>query len=260
MMLNIDQNKPINIFNFKKIISKLNLQIQVLPEHIYGNQVKGDLYQITHIEQKLKIELLQLLDEIGHNRISAAQQNLSHQHKVSGSFILIRQIPNHPQVIAFDGDGHYLMQVQPSKIAVVLENRQLFLNVDRVFNFLKSHTSVPCDQPIDFLFGTGNEISNSLHKQFLSTYEHLYLLFDCDLGGLKIAQNLYMLLPNHPMTFVQPNDIEQRLTKVIRLCKPDQLDKVGQLSLTCAAFIKPYASMIRRLNRTIEQESFLNDK
>lgn len=260
MMLNIDQNKPVNIFNFKKIISKLNLQIQVLPEHIQGNQVKGDLYRITYIEQKLKNELLHLLNQAGHDRISAAQQNLSHQHKVSGSFILIRQIPNHPKVITFDGDGYYQMQVQLSKIAVVLENRPLFLNIDRVFNFLKSYTVVPCDQPIDFLFGTGNEIPNSLHKQFLSTYEHLYLLFDCDLGGLKTAQNLYNLLPEQPMTFVQPYDIEKRLKKVIRLCKPEKLDKVGQLSLTCADFIKPYAYMIRRLNRTIEQESFLNDE
>lgn len=260
MMLHIDQNKPINIFMFKQIVSKLNLQTHVLPAHIQGEKVKGDLYQIKYIEKKLEIELRQLLDKAGYDRISAAHQNLSHEHKVNGSFILIRQISNHPQVITFDENGDYQIPVQQSKIAVVLENRQLFLNLGRVFDFLKTYTSVPCEQPIDFLFGTGNEISNSLHEKFLQKYKHLYLLFDCDLGGLKIAQNLYNLLPNQPMTFVQPHDIEQRLMNVVRLCKPDQLEKVGKLSLTCADFIKPYAHLIRRLNRSIEQESFLNDK
>ena len=259
MMHDIEHNKAIHLFNFKKMVGKLNLKVGLLAEHIQGRQIKGDLYQITYIEPNLKRELQQLIAQIGHDRITAAQQNLSHAHKVDGSLLLLRQMTAHPQVVSFDQYGNYQLPVQCARIAVILENRQLFLHIERVLDFLSRYTKVPCDQAMDFLLGTGNEISNSLHHKFLTQYQHLYLLFDCDLGGLKTAQSLYKLMPDQPMSFVQPDDIERRLNNVVRACKADYLEKIGRFSLNCADFLKPYAQLIRKSQRSIEQESFLND-
>ncbi|NHB59025.1 hypothetical protein G9F32_13495 [Acinetobacter sp. 194] len=260
MMWAIEQNQPIHLIRFKELVSKLNIQHRVEAADIRGIKIKGDRYRICYIHPTIKQEIDKLIADMGHDRISAARQNLSHQHKVQGSFILIRQIPNHPQVVIFDHDGQYQTPISLSRIAVILENRQIFLNIEKMYAFLQHYTDVPCSQPIDFIFGTGNEIPNSLHQHFLNQYDHLYLCFDCDLGGLKIAKNIKTLLPLKPMTFVQPHDIEQRLSNVVQTCTPDELDKLAQFSLHAPAFLNPFIEMIRNSKCRLEQESFLNDQ
>ena len=142
-------------------------------------------------------------------------------------------------------------------MAVVVENRQLFLHDEKFFHFLQSQTDIPLVEPIDLLFGIGNELSNSLHTKFLSTYDKIYLCFDMDLGGLRIANNLYKLLPEQFMEFVQPKDIKVRLEKVVQSCAQEDLQQIGELSMVLPDFLKGYAQLIRQTSRTLEQESFL---
>lgn len=260
IMLAIASRQPVNLIYFKKLVNQLNLSHRIEAADIRGHKIKGDLYLIEYIHPIIEQEINALLNDMGHDRISAAKQNLSHQHKVKGSFILIRQIPNHPQVITFDDSGHFQAPVSLSRIAVILENRQVFLNIEKMVHFLSEYTDIPCEQSIDFIFGTGNEIPNSLHWTFLNHYEHLYLCFDCDLGGLKIAKNIYTLLPLKPMSFVQPFDINQRLASVVQPITSDELDKLLQFSVHAPAFLHPFVQLIRDTQRRLEQESFLNDQ
>lgn len=260
MMQAIERKQPINMYRFKELVSQLNIHHRVEAADIRGNKIKGDHYQIYYIHPTIKHEIEKLISDLGYDRISAARQNLSHQHKVQGSFIVIRQIQEHPQVITFDTDGNYQAPITLSKIAIILENRQVFLNIERIINFLSKYTDVPCEQPLDFLFSAGNEISNSLHLNLLNHYDHLYLCLDCDLGGLKIAKNINTLLPFKPMTFVQPHDIEQRLSRVVESCTSDELARLAQFSLNAPAFIQPYVQLILRKQRRLEQESYLNEE
>ncbi|WP_168407139.1 hypothetical protein [Acinetobacter indicus] len=260
MMLAIEKKQPINMFRFKELVAQLNILHRVEAADIRGIKIKGDRYQIYYIHPTIKHEIEKLITNLGHDRISAGGQNLSHHHKVQGSFILIRQIQEHPKVITFDTEGNYQARITLSRIAVILENRQVFLNIEKIINFLSKYTDVPSEQPLDFLFGAGNEISNSLHLNLLNHYEHLYLCLDCDLGGLKIAKNINTLLPLKPMTFVQPYDIELRLSRVVESCSPDELAKLAQFSLNAPAFIQPYVQLILRMQRRLEQESYLNEE
>lgn len=268
-MLAIEQKQPINLIHFKELVSQLKLSKCIEAADIIGTKMKGDRYRIDYINPDIKQDIEKLILESGNDRISAAKQNLSHQHKVIGSFILIRQLSNifteindspkinHPQVITFDEKGHFTAPVQLSKVAVIVENRQIFLNIEKMQQFLGAYTDVPCDQALDFIYGTGNEISNSLHQQFLAQYEHLYLCFDCDLGGLKIAKNLYQLLPTTEMTFVQPHDIDIRLDQVVQRCSSEELEKLAQFAMQAPAFIQPYIKLLCNTQRRLEQESFL---
>lgn len=258
MLAAIEQGRSINLSTFKKMLAQLNLKHRVAPSDILGDKVKGDQYTISYFHPQLASELHHLVDDMGIDRNSAARQNRSHKHKVDGSLILVRQLHQHPQVVTIDSVGNFKIPIQQSRAAVVLENRQLFLYVEQFYAFIEDYTDIPCDQPVDFLFGMGNEIANSSHALFLSTYDQLYLCFDLDLGGLSTARNLYNLMPEQPMSFIQPRDIIKRLDNVSCRRDADYLEKVAVLGQDSPEFLKPYAQLIHRMGRTIEQESFLN--
>lgn len=240
------------------MLAQLNLKHRLEPSDILGEKVNSDQYTVSYFHPQLASELRHLIDDMGNDRNSAARQNRSHRHKVDGSLILIRRLNQHPQIVTIDSVGNFKSPITLSRVAVVLENRQLFLYVEQFYAFIQNYTDIPCDQPLDFLFGTGNEISNSSHALFLSGYEHLYLCFDLDFGGLSTARNLYKLMPTQAMSFIQPRDIRERLDHVTCRRNPDYLEKVAVLGQDSPEFLKPYAQLIHRMGRTIEQESFLN--
>jgi hypothetical protein len=258
MLTAIDQGQSINLLTFKKMLAQLSLKHRVEPSDIVGDKVKGDQYTVSYFHPQLARELHHLVNDMGTDRNSAARQNRSHKHKVDGSLILVRHLDQHPQVVTIDSVGNFRIPIQQSRTAVVLENRQLFLCVEQFYAFIQDYTDIPCDQPVDFLFGMGNEIANSLHDLFLSAYDHLYLCFDLDLGGLSTARNLYNLIPQQSMSFIQPRDIVKRLGNVSCRRDSDYLEKVAVLGQDSPEFLKPYAQLIHRMGRTIEQESFLN--
>lgn len=260
MMQAVELKQPIHLIRFKSLVAQLNIPHRLEASDIRGIKIKGDLYQIEYIHPTIEKEIQNLVSNMGHDRMSAAKQNLSHQHKVIGSYILIRQLSEHPQVVIFEQDGRYQTPVKLSRYAVIVENRQVFLNSEKFIHFLKNHTHVPCDQPLDFIFGTGNEIANSLHQNFLNQYEHLYLCFDCDYGGLKIAKNLFQLLPDKTMTFVQPHDIQQRLNQVVHALSSDEIEKLAHFAVDAPIFIRPFAQLLCSTQRRLEQESFLYDQ
>lgn len=255
----IKLKQEVNLIKLRKIIEKLELK-----KHRYTDtdiqalkNPKTGLFQITHFDSTLLQELQFLIESVGNDRNAAANQNMSHNHKVDGSFMLIRQGSDHPNVVTIDKDGRYICPINQSCSAIVVENRQIFLYMERFIEFLKLNTDIPFTRPIDTLFGAGNEFANSLHKSFLDNYSELFLCLDMDLGGLKTANNLMKLLPEKKIYFVQPRDIKARLERVV--CSENQvyLNKISNFGKTANPILKPYIQLIRHMGRTLEQESFL---
>ena len=170
----INLKQEINLIQLRKIIEKLELKNhRYLDTDIRAlKNPKTGLFQITHFDSMLLQELLFLIENVN-DRNSAAHQNMSHNHKVDGSFILIRQGSEHPNVVTIDKDGRYICPINQSCSAIVVENRQIFLYMEQFIEFLKLNTDIPFTKPLDTLFGAGNEASNSLHKKFLSSYDEL---------------------------------------------------------------------------------------
>lgn len=251
----IERGDPINLPRFVDILRALLISHRYRASDIDAYRIKTNEYQVTRIHDELKREILLLTENLGHDRISAAGQNLSHDHKVMGSFLLFRTGNGHPQVVTIAPDGHSCFLGTQSKLAVLVENRQLFLLPERTLSFHEAHTGLP-EANIDMIFSAGNEISNQLHYSFLNQYDHLYLAFDLDLGGLLIAKHLIDLMPRKPMTFLTPNDIEQRLQQVVVRKHNVYIQKVIQLGAQCSP-LKSIADLIAKHHRTVEQESFL---
>lgn len=276
MLEKIEDGKGINIDIFRKLVQKLRLRHRYRPTDIQGMKQKGTVakYIITFIEPNLFKELMLYIEQSGSDRISAAKQNLSHNHNVIGSFLILieaasvkSEIKGSPIVVTFDGEGKAIYPVstdingytvnnkRQAKDALLIENRQLLLRWDEVVTFLQVNTDFN-SQDFDIIYGAGNEVSNSLHKDFLSKYNKLYFCFDIDLGGLTIARNIINAVPDTECEFLIPKDIDDRLSQVVNHSKTSDINQVRVL----AADYKQLAmvgSTISRHFKTIEQESFL---
>ncbi|MDO7413076.1 hypothetical protein Q5X48_14795 [Acinetobacter baumannii] len=255
----VQLHENVNLDDLLAEISKLPLKnhhFELTDIQVVKNE-RGSLYQVTYFNPDLMDEILLLIGDAGTNRQSAANQNMSHNYKVEGSFLLIRQAMSHPQVVIMDVTGEFFSPVKQSRIAVVVENRQIFLFANRFKEFLIKHTDVPVDENTDFIFGAGNELPNSYHAKFLQSYDHLYLCLDMDLGGLMIANNLMSKLKQSNITFVQPHDIQHRLKAVRTKRTHDYLLGISNFISVAHPALKPYAQLIRSMGCTLEQESFL---
>lgn len=255
---NIENNKPINLSKFFKVVDMLSLETSRASDDIKAYKHSGDLYIVTEIEVKLKEELYLLTSSNDWSREGLAQQNRSHDANVDGSFIIIRSSDNLPTLITIGGNGEVVSGFEHKEQALFIENRQNFLKINETMKFIKEYTNTDLTPDFDIIFTEGNAITNALHKPFLSKYKNFYLLLDLDLGGLTIAKNLTELLPNTPMKLILPLDIEERLSKVVEVKPHDYLKKVFDLGnnyplLTVAA------SIIYKHKKILEQESYLND-
>lgn len=149
------------------------------------------------------------------------------------------------------------MEQRKGKDAVIIENRQLFLNWTQTKAFLETQCQFSSSN-YDVIFGSGNDISNSLHREFLSSYRKLYVCSDIDLGGVTITSNLIKLLPDVLIEFVMPDDIEDRLNQVAGFIKPKTVSDIRHI---CAhhAELDAVCKIITKTHKTLEQESYLYD-
>ena len=265
---NIDNQKPVNLIAFRRMVGSLNLNHRFNLSDIESKKAEGAKYFITHIHPDLLDNLRQYAAHAGSDRISAACQNNSHSHKVVGSYLLVVQSAHslssgcHPIVVLFDEQGR---TIYPSpaldrcraKNAVLIENRQLLIQWRQTIAFLQSHCGFACND-FDVIFAAGNEISNSFHKQYLSRYQKLYFCFDIDLGGVVIAKNLINLLPDCNYEFVMPMDINDRLSCVTQLMKPSDVNEIKNHAKGHAG-LNAVSHVIGTHFKRIEQESFLHE-
>lgn len=263
---NIDNNKPVNLVAFRKLVEALNINHRFILSDIQSKRDRGQQYLITHINPNLLQNLQQYASHIGSDRISAACENNSHNHKVIGSYLLAIQsahlttATHHPIVLLFDDKGcttypNPQSEKLRAKNALLIENRQLLIKWQQTVAFLKSHCGFDCTD-FDIIFGAGNEISNSFHKTYLEQYQKLYFCFDVDLGGVIIAKNLINLLPTTEYEFVMPADINERLSRVTRLIKTTDVNEVKTHAKGHSGLTK-VSNVIGTHFKRIEQESFL---
>ena len=147
--------------------------------------------------------------------------------------------------------------IRLAKEALLLENRQLFLNSAKTVAFLQRHSPF-ISENFDIIFSAGNEISNSLHRGFLSHYQRLYCCFDFDLGGLMTAINLMRLLPDTPCDLLIPDDLDARLANVVERVSTQYVHEVRCLA-SAEPRLAPLANLISKHHKVLEQESLLHD-
>lgn len=252
----IQNHRPINLLGLKNMLVDLNLHHKSMVNSIDATKVSGQKYIVNNIHPALWNELEMLINTAGSDRISAAQQNLSHSYNVLGSFIVLRHHDQPLEIIEIKENGDYEANRTMADQALLVENRQLFISIRATLDFLYRHTNYPKNKLLDIIFAAGNEIVNQQHKNFLSQYHHLYCLFDVDLGGLSIAKNLYDLLDHSEITWLMPDDIERRLQKVVLKCDEAYIEKVLKLGQQQPK-LRYIVNLIAQHYKILEQEEYL---
>lgn len=256
----IDAGNPIPYLQFLKILQSPDLNLNFKSSDIKVRKVSGTLYRVTQLDPALREELNTIVTEQFSDRVSGAKQNRSHAYSVNGSMLLCRDGNFHPYVVMFDTDGHYTPQPKCISSALLIENRQNFICIDKTLPFVAKHCGLdPSDlENMVTIFTEGNAISNILHKQFLSQFEKIYLLLDVDSGGLQIASNIISMLPYSKIRFLVPTDIHQRLEKVRASAAIDAIEKSIKLGARHPQ-LTHVARLIHTTQRELEQESYLDD-
>ena len=127
----VEQGTSINLVKFSGLLSQLSLAHDFKPSDINARKISGQLYRVTDINEELLNELQNLVKNLGNDRISAAKQNRSHNHKVLGSLLVIRKGLQHPNVVIFDEFGNFDYIENISQSALLIENRQNFISIER---------------------------------------------------------------------------------------------------------------------------------
>jgi hypothetical protein len=265
----IDAGQPIDLNKFFKAVDQLGLEPKRKPEDVEAAKVAGsNLYRVQSISESLKQRLDTLVSDTSANasapemrcmpsRKAAARQNRSHHAKVDGSLMILRKLDGLPAVLTFKADGAFVPNWVQAKGALLIENRQNFIDAAISVELIRQSGGVELPFELDIVLADGNQISNSNHAKFLAGYEHLYGFFDLDLGGLTIAKNIIELLPTCRFTFVLPLDSESRLANVVVPASSDSLEKVAALGQRYAELADP-ASLILKHRKTLEQEAYLS--
>ncbi len=252
----IEQERPLNLNSFQRQLERISFRnpYSLEASDFKARKVGRNRYIITAVNPNLMRELRQLSVSLEGDRISAARQNRSHDHKVSCSLLFIRRGHNSPEVVMIRHDESYEYFSPTSPYLLIIENRTLFVEIERTLLFLKSQELMSI-LDIDVVWGAGKEIANSYHRAFFEEYQEIYGLFDLDRGGLTIAKSLLQLV-NIPVHFLVPTDIDQRLERVTEICDNTYIDEVLQIAKT-EPRLASYARIIERHQKVIEQEEYL---
>ena len=212
-------------------------------------------YQVEVIDQaEFANMLVQFRPSSVSGRTGAALDGNSHAAGVTTSMLVIRSIQEpHPVVILIDELGaHTPRPVRPT--AVVVENQENFLRLLETAALVANLIDVPPDQ-IEFIYGSGNQVTSRLNSQFLSTFVQIYCLFDVDLGGIRMFASLHSLLSRKPV-FLYPGDIESRLERSkYPMSNAQRQDLAAFENLSEAT--NTVIGLMRKAWRMLEQETYL---
>jgi len=259
-LVKIDEGKAIAYSQFLLLLTSSELNLDVSNKDFEVRKLSGNAYRVISIAPWLRDELDKIVAEAPVDRNSAARQNNSHAYSVNGSMLLVREGASNPKVVMFDTDGKFSPESKGYTHALLVENRQNFISIDKTIPFVAEHCDISDTDMRSMLtvFTEGNAISNFLHKPFLSQFKTLFLLLDVDAGGLQITSNLITLLPDSHFVFLAPMNIRERLESVRAPAKTEAVEKAIRLGRKHPQ-LTHIAQLIYDTKRELEQESYLDE-
>jgi len=252
----IEDGVAINYPSFYKFVEALNLDQTISPDLFKAVKDKGDQYVVTILSSQLESSLKQLAETDVSQRSSLAQQNSSHSTGAGGSLVVFKQTFGHSQVLEFDRGGNFTPEFNQTKICLILENIDNFLNAKSTFAFLAKNSSLDQGEPVDIYFASGNAITNKLHQNLFKHYEAIYLALDLDLGGLKIANTFKSTYGDNKVEYLIPIDIEARLNQVVKRKNSDYLKQIEAIGRNTPSLVEA-CSLIIKHRKILEQESYI---
>lgn len=253
---NIQQGKLINFTIFRETLLKRNIPDTRIDRLFRVDLIRRRQYKVEILNEK---DFSDLCQQVGYdddiNRITSAFKGRSHKVSVNGSFLLLKS-PHieHPQVIIFNEES-WLCPVKSCKQLLLVENLENFLSYQQTVDLLKQWGFVS-NNTLDIVFSAGNQINNSLHRDYLRSYEKVLCLFDLDVGALKTFKSLTKWLLKERLEFIIPPNVIDRLA-----CSEWHLSGAERALLTkytgLSTEIDNLIITMRNSSRKLEQETYL---
>ncbi|MCI2282708.1 DUF2220 family protein [Colwellia sp. MSW7] len=253
-LVKIECGEAINFAKFLALLPE-NLQDEVR-NHARVKRQKGGLSVVTLSCDEIKTKLAQLTIE-PKNRVEATTQGNSHKVTTSTSFLLAyheKSSSIHPETVIMSKTGTHCL-FKPKSQALIVENAELFFAKTQLFAQLKRIFGLQISlETTDLIYGSGNQVTHNLNKNFLSEYQSVLCFFDYDLGGLKIFKALKNMLGNK-VTFLEPtSDTMKRYFKKKPANKTQYLKALAQAK---ALNLMALHSLLLSETAFMEQEAIL---
>lgn len=189
-------------------------------------------------------------------RTGAALDGNSHAAGVSESILIFRSEYHPHPTVAITEQGEWTFPRPLGPIGVIVENLENFLRFHETIAFIDSILPFELDK-FELIYGSGNQISNSLNVPVLKRFDAIYCLFDVDVGGMRMFKTLRTLLPEQAIKFLSPTDMHGRLTRSKYILSAEHRIELFERYLDLSPETDRLISYMRATGRTLEQETYL---
>uniref|UniRef100_A0A486XX01 Wadjet protein JetD C-terminal domain-containing protein n=1 Tax=Rheinheimera sp. BAL341 TaxID=1708203 RepID=A0A486XX01_9GAMM len=253
----IEAGNPVNWKKIERALIKIGIPSALLNQAFDVLPYGKDTYQVTVCDDYAFTEIRSLLNKPRNNdRTSASVAGNSHAVSVRGAMLITWAADEEsPKVRVFNDAPQTQLPAKPN--VLIIENEECFLNKEDTFQFLDTYCGIDCPiTDIEFIFGSGNSISNKRILPYLKSAEKIYCLFDVDFGGLRIFTNLLAGGLSADRThYLIPSDLEYRLQQSKRIATQAELDNLAHV-YGVSTKTDRIISAIRYYKTTLEQESY----
>ena len=212
-LVHIAEGKDINLTALLDRLQQAGISRGECSLVLRSTKLRKDRYRVEIADHDAFQRLMQRFAPSGETgRVGAAFDGDSHRAGVSGSVLMMRSIHHPHPVVALYEHGTWRMPRSIGAVGVIVENLENFLELDKTAA-LAADLLGRESFDIEFIYGSGNQISNRFNPACLSSFSELYCLFDIDPGGLRMFSTLLKQMPDTKIRFLAPVDVFTRLEK-----------------------------------------------
>ncbi len=195
------------------------------------------------------------------DRVSAAQAGDSHTRSVTGSLLNVFRLDWAEPRTAVSWDGKdWSQRPDPGTHLLLVENLENFLRPKETLNLvIKQCGMVDSPDKVTLAFGSGNAASKACHLFYYQHFASVNCLFDLDVGGIQIYENIKALLAPLMMKprFLIPDNVESRLQSSQWPLSAEDRTKIFNAQVTSPE-LAPLLKLMHEKRKKLEQETYLD--
>lgn len=252
----IENYKSLNYLAFLKKASSFNIQEKDIKDifSIKKDRTKKGNFYFLEIENKKNYHNLfdKFKYENDNKKVQLSIHGNSKKAKSDYSYLLINMNYNDsiPEVVVFNKEN-YISKFDFNNLKSKL---MIIENEDNFFNIINSFKNDDINlNEYNFVFGSGNEITDKNFIKFFDLYDCIYCYLDIDLGGLKTFSTLEKNL-NSNVNFYFSESMKVLLSKYGKNITDKEYLSV--LSYSDNLKLKKVISSILSTKKFAEQEIF----
>ena len=249
---NISSGKEINYKNFKKICSASGIDNSTIKDIFSAVGMSNNKYVLTVKNHELyDLTFSKFYVENNNTKVQSALRGDSKKNKSPYSILTIKERYNALFGISLFFKDNICTQI-PFKLKrklMIVENANVFCDIQSCF----TNSEINLNE-YNFVFGSGNSVTDKSFYDFFDSYDEVVCLFDIDLGGFKFYKTLSLNLKTK-LTFYFDKENERKLMKFGNPISDDTYLKMNNIYKDIQGLNK-IISIVNKHKKFAEQEIF----